>query len=279
MRVEKSGGLGIISQQKRMQASMGKNNKRLSEVLEKLSTGRRINRASDDAAGLAIAERLGSQIRGFKMAGRNAQDAMSALNIADGASQEVGSMLQRQRELALQARNGTMNDSDRASLNEEYQQLGEEINRISESTTFNNQNVANGTELGDGTAEIAVAEDGSTVTLPGVDFSTGTLGSAGTDISTAAGAESAVGSLDTAFENLGTQRSSIGASSNRLESTVNSLMTAEINSTAAESVIADQDMAMGIAQLARDRLLSESSTRAFSVFNKISSDHIMGLLQ
>ena len=259
--------------------SLSKNNRRLNEVLLKLATGKRINRASDDAAGLSISEQLNAQVRGFKMAGRNVQDAMSALNISDGVSGSVTDMVQRQRELANQSRNGTLNDEQRQALNQEYQQLNEEIDRIAKSTTFNKQKVADGTELGSGDAEIQVgADEGDTIKLPPVDLTTSSLGLGG-DISTIDGANAAMEVADNALTSINTQRSDIGSMVNRLTSTTNNLMTASTNVEAADSLIRDQDMAMGMAELTRDQILNQTGTKAFDLFNKISSDHIMGLLQ
>ena len=255
-------------------------NRRLNSVLEKLSTAKKINRASDNAAGLAISENLIAQTRGFKMAMRNTQDGISAFNIADGASNESANILQRQRELTLRARNGLMNDSDRATLNKEFQQLNQELERISGTTKFNSQDVANGQGLADGTAELQVgANSGETITAPHIDLSATALGMAGADISTLEGANAALGSIDNAFSTINEQRSIIGATTNRLESTYRNLQTADVNTTAAQSVIRDQDIAIGIAEMIKQQVLGESARSAFSVFNRISADHILGLIK
>ncbi len=252
----------------------------LNKSLERLSSGLRIIRASDDATGLSISEKLRSQVRGTSQAQRNTLDGLSMLRTADGAANEVSDMMQRQRELALQSRNGTMNDSDRSALNKEYQQLGEEINRIAESTSFNGQKVANGSELGDGSAKLQVgANEGDTIGISTVDFRTASLGSAGGDISTAAGAEAAVGLADTGISTLNEQRSSIGSLSNRLESTVNNLINNEINTQEAEARIRDMDMAEGISNMTRDQILNQTSTKALSMYNDVQSSSISGLLQ
>lgn len=257
-----------------------KKNKDLQSALLKLSTAQRINSASDDAAGLVIAEKLSSRIRGFKAAGRNVQDAMSALNVSEGATDRVTEMVQRQRELALQASNGTLSDDDRALLNTEFQQISSEINRIANDTEFNGQKVTNGTELADGTSEVAAGPDGSdTINLPGINLTTDTLGLTGIDIGTGAGAEAALTALDGALENISSQRAEIGATTNQFGSIINTLQTAEVNTVAAESVIRDQDMAKGISELIKQQLLSKSGNKAFSMFNRISNDHVMNLLQ
>lgn len=263
----------------RLGVSSLKNRNSLNKSMEKLSTGRNINRASDNAAGLSISENLRAQIRGASQAQRNTLDGLSMLRTADGAANEVSSMLQRQRELAGQARNGTMNDNDRAALNDEYQQLSEEINRISESTSFNGQKLTNGSDLGDGNAQLQVgANEGDTINVSTVDFRTSALGSGGGDISTAAGAAAAIDLADTGISNLNEQRSSIGALSNRLESTVNNLMNNEVNTQEAESLIRDMDIAAGVSRLARDQILNQTSTKALSTFNSVSSSNVLSLL-
>ncbi len=280
MDVNKLGGLGIAAPQSRNKNAIDSTNKRLNDVLEQLASGKRINRASDDAAGLSLSEQLNTQIRGFKMADRNVQDAMSALNISDGVTSQVASLVQRQRELAGQARNGTVNDDQRKILNQEFQQINEEIDRIAEKTEFNKQKLANGSQLGGGTAEVQVgANSGESMALPTVDMRGSTLGISGADISSVAGAEAAMSLMDVAIDNINSQRSTIGAMTNRLSSTANTLATAQVNTEAADSLIRDQDMAMGLAELAKQQILNRTGTQAFGMFNKISSDHIMGLLQ
>lgn len=280
MNIQKTGGLRISSTQKGATDALRRTGRALSKILEKLSTARRINRASDDAAGLAIAEQLSTQVRGFKMANRNVSDAMSALNIADGASTEIGAMLQRQRELALQARNDTLTDDQRQALDVEYQNLTQEIERIAQGTEFNTQEVASGQGLGSGNAQIQVGpNEGDTITLPNVDMTTAALAIAGTSITDSASVANALTAVDNAINALGTQRGNVGAMVNRLESTQNNLMVAETNTTAAESILRDQDMAMGIAEMTKNRILQETGIRAFQRFNEISANHILGLLR
>ena len=280
MNIQKTGGLRITSTQKGATDALRKTGRALSKILEKLSTARRINRASDDAAGLAIAEQLSTQVRGFKMANRNVSDAMSALNIADGASTEIGAMLQRQRELALQARNDTLTDDQRQALDVEYQNLTQEIERIAQGTEFNTQDVASGQGLGSGNAQIQIGPNaGDTVMLPNVDMTAAGLAIAGTSIADSASAANALTAIDNAINTMGNQRSNVGAMVNRLESAQNNLMVAETNTTAAESILRDQDMAMGIAEMTKNRLLQETGIRAFQRFNEISANHILGLLR
>ncbi len=280
MEIQKLGGFGLASTQKKSTSTLQKTNRALSKILEKLANAKRINRASDDAAGLAVAEQLSTQARGFKMASRNVSDAMSALNISDGASTEIQSMVQRQRELALQARNDTLTDEQRQGLDVEYQNLTQEIDRIAQGTEFNTQNVSNGQGLGSGNAQMQVGPNaGDTVDLPAVDMSASALGIDTTSIADSASAANAITALDGAINTMGTQRATIGSMVNRFESTQNNLMVAETNTTAAESILRDQDMAMGLAEMTRNRLLQETGLHAFQRFNEISANHIIGLLQ
>ncbi len=256
-----------------------KTSRDLKKILERLSTARRINRASDDAAGLAIAEQLDTRIRGFKMASRNVEDSMSALNIADGAATQISSLLQRQRSLAIQARNDTLTDKDRQILDAEYQQITAEINRIATSAQFNRQGVSGGEELASGDAIIqAGPEISDQITFPEVNFGAAAQDLALTSIATSSDAEAAISAIDNALNSVNAQRSTVGAAFNRLESAINNLSVAMVNTQAAESVLRDQDMAAGLAELTRERLLQEGGIKAFSRFNQITQNHIMGLL-
>jgi flagellin len=280
MEIQRTGGSRLIGPLKRTSSALRKTNKKLTKVLEQLANAKRINRASDDAAGLAIAEQLSTQVRGFKMANRNVSDAMSALNIADGASNEITDMLQRQRELAIQARNDTLTDDQRQQLDVEYQNLSQEIDRIATGTEFNTQDVTSGQGLASGNAQIQVGPNaGDTVTMPNVDLTTVGLGINGTSIADAASAAGAMTAIDGAMDTMGTQRATIGSMFNRFESTQNNLIVAETNTTAAESILRDQDMAMGLAELTRNRLLQETGLHAFQRFSDISANHILGLLK
>lgn len=261
-------------------SALQRTNQSLQKILERLATSKRINRASDDAAGLGIAEQLTTQIRGFKMAEQNVSDAMSALNIADGTTSTVADMLQRQRELAVQARNDTLTDNQRQSLDVEYQNLNQEIDRITAGANYNTQNVAQGRDLASGNARVQVGPNiGDQLTLPTVNLDTAALGTSGSSIATGAGAGAAMASIDGALNRLNSQRSTLGATVNRMESTLNNLGVAAINTQAAESVLRDQDIAEGVMELARVRLLQEGGMSAYSRFNDIASNHMFGLLQ
>lgn len=279
MRIESNQPYSLLGSADTATNSLNKTNKDLNKILQRLSTALRINQASDDAAGLGIAEQLTTRIRGFQQATNNVSDAINALNIGDSTGNQVSDMMQRQRELALQASNSTLTDSQRGDLNTEYQALNQEITRISNASQFNTQGVAAGTGLSSGNAVIQAGPNaGDQITLPKTDFTAAALQINGTSIDTQANATSAINSLDTAMDTLNTQRSTLGAMTNRFESTVNNLSVANINTQAAESVIRDQDMAQGLVELTSKQLLQQSAMSAFSKFNEISANHIMGLL-
>jgi len=254
--------------------------KALEKILERLANARRINRASDDAAGLSIAEQLQTQVRGFKMATQNVNDAMSALNIADGAAGATAGILQRQRELALQARNDTLTDDQRQTLDVEYQALTEELTRIADAARFNTQNVAAGEGLAAGDAQIQAGPNpGETLQLAEINLTADALGITGTAVATGAQAGAALGAIDAALATMGTQRSTLGVTVNRIESILSNLNVSAANTQAAESILRDQDMAQGITDLVREQLLREGGMRAFSRYQEITANHLYGLLQ
>jgi len=280
MQIQGIGGLGMVQGQDQTVKSLNKTNRDLGKILEKLSTALRINRASDDAAGLSISQQLETQSRGFNMADQNVTSAMSALNIADSTGGQISDMVQRQRELALQASNDTLTNQQRQGLDTEYQALTQDIDRISGSSQFNTQNVANGQGLASGNAQIQVgANAGDQIQLPATNMGATALGITGTSIATGAGAQTALSKLDSALDTLNTQRSTIGSMTNRFESVRNNLSVSDINTQAAQSVLQDQDMAAGLADLTKTKLLLESGTQAFARYNEISSNHLFGLMQ
>jgi flagellin len=279
MQVQKSTGSPVIAGPPVGEKALKRTNRDLAKILEQLSTATRINRASDDAAGLGVSEQLRSNIRGFKVASQNITDAMSALNIADGAANETTSILQRQRELASQARNDTLTDKDRTALDAEYQQLSKEIDRLAGATKFNDQDVVSGSGLSSGTSVIQTgAAAGDQVTLPQVDLKATSLGMAGSSIGTSANASAAMSAVDDALESINNQRSTVGATINRLESSVNNLDVAMVNTQAADSVLRDEDMAKGLAELTRAKLMQEGSVMAFARFNDINKNYISALM-
>lgn len=213
------------------------------------------------------------------MASQNIANSISAFTIADGTGRAVSEILQRQRELAAQASNSTLKDSDRVAIDKEFQLLSKEIDRISQSASFNKQGVAAGEGLASGSAVIQSGpESTDQITMPQIDLRTAITGISEVSLLTLEDAVKAIGTLDEAISSVNTQRSTLGSAVNRLESTVNNLSVAIINTQAAESVIRDQDMAAGLAELTRLQLLQEGSQRAFSRFKTINSNHILGLL-
>ncbi|EPZ37583.1 Flagellin [Anoxybacillus ayderensis] len=239
--------------------------------LEKLSSGLRINRAADDAAGLAISEKMRSQIRGLEVAERNALDAISLIQTAEGALGSIHSILQRMRELAVQAANGTNTDDDREHIQNEIDQLIEEIDRIAENTTFN------GTKLLDGNfANVKFqigANEGEEVEITIEDMTAGTLGVDGIDVSTAN--PSAITTIDEAIKTVSVERGKLGAYQNRFEHTINNLKTAHENLTSAESRIRDTDMAMEMTNFTKNNILNQSAQAMLAQSNQLPQ----GILQ
>jgi flagellin len=217
-----------------------------SKNMEKLSSGLRINRAGDDAAGLAISEKMRGQIRGLDMAAKNAQDGISLIQTGEGALNEVHSILQRMRELAVQSANDTNVNADRTALKDEFDQLVDEVQRIKDNTTFNTKKLLDGSA---GTLKIHVGADaGQTIDVDmataGVDLSNVHTALAALDISSQAGADAAITAVQTQIETVSSGRSYLGALQNRLEHTINNLSNASENLTAAESRIRDVDYAL-----------------------------------
>ncbi len=235
----------------------------------RLSSGLRIATAADDAAGLGISERMRSDIRSFGVASRNAQDGISMVQTAEGALNEVSDLLGRMRELSMQSANGTLSDDDRETLDNEFQQLVDEIDRISETTEFN------GVKLLDGTnSDIAIqvgigSSTADTISVSAADASTSTLGIAdGSGISTATTAQSMLDTIDSAIDSVNTTRGTLGAQQNRLGSTLRSLANVRENTSAAESRIRDVDVAMETADLTRNSILQQAATSILAQANQ-----------
>jgi flagellin len=217
------------------------NNTQAAKNLEKLSSGFRINRAGDDAAGLAISEKMRGQIRGLEMASKNAQDAISLIQTAEGALTETHAILQRMRELAVQASNDTNVTADRDAIQDEIDQLVSELDRIAGNTEFNTQNLLDGTFSGK-VFQIG-ANSGQTITLTIGNMDSTSLSVNNLAVSTASAAQNAITKINAAIEAVSTERSKLGAVQNRLEHTINNLGATAENLTAAESRIRDVDYA------------------------------------
>ena len=236
----------------------------LSKSMERLSSGYRINKAADDAAGLAISEKLQTQVGGLEQAQRNAQDAVSLVQTAEGSMSEVQSMLQRVRDLAVQYNNGTLSASDKAAITNEVAQLCDEIARIASQTKFN------GLSLLTGNATISFqigADDGETITVSAHDL----FGSSATyDVDSALftfGATVTLASIDDAIDNVSNARSTFGAVQNRLEHTLNNLATYEENLSASESQIKDVDMAAEMVNFTKLQILQQAGTSMLAQAN------------
>ena len=232
--------------------------------MEKLSSGLRINRAGDDAAGLAISEKMRGQIRGLDQASRNAQDGISLIQTAEGSLNEVHSILQRQRELAVQSANDTNVEADRKALKDEFDQLSNEIERIKDNTEFNTQKLLDGTAGTDGIGLIHVgANEKQTIeidfTTAGVDLSAAYTAVSGLDISSQTGADAAITAVNTQLESVSSGRSYLGAIQNRLEHTTANLANTSENLTAAESRVRDVDMAKEMMNFSKNNILSQAA--------------------
>jgi flagellin len=280
MDVQGTGGLSFIAGSKTSETALNKTNKQLGKVLDQLATARRINAASDDAAGAGIAEQLTSQVRGFKQASQNISDASAALDIAQGAGGEIADLLHRQQQLAVQAASDGTTDDERTSLNTEYQAFSDEISRIAEVTGYNQQSVANGTRLAAGSSQVQVGpDDGNTIPLPPVNFALIGKTQQATSIGTVSEAQAAVGTIAQALATVNQQISDLGAAIDQLGFAGDNLSTAITNSQAAESVDRDEDLATGLADLTRQQIMQEGAMRTFSRYNEITQNHILGLLQ
>ncbi|MBU0906066.1 MAG: flagellin [Firmicutes bacterium] len=241
-----------------------------SKSMEKLSSGLRINRAGDDAAGLAISEKMRGQIRGLDQASRNAQDGISLIQTAEGGLNEVHSILQRQRELAVQSANDTNVAADRTALQDEFAQLSSEIERIKDNTTFNTKQLLDGT---DANGKIHVGADAAQVitidfTTAGVNVTTAHTNVAALDISTQAGADGAITAVQTEIESISSGRSYLGALQNRLEHTINNLSNASENLTAAESRVRDVDMAKEMMEQTKNSILAQAAQAMLAQANQ-----------
>ena len=241
---------------------------RLSTNFRRLSTGLRISTAADDAAGLAISERLRSQVRSLDQAKRNANDGISLVQTAEGALNEVNSVLTRLRELSIQSANGSVSNQDKDTLNEEFTSLVDEIDRIAQSTEFNGINLLDGSsasvsfQVGYGTT---AGVDTLDVTLQAADETT--LGLDSLDIGATGNTSTAIAAIDTAINTVSSLRGSLGAAQNRLGSTINNLAIQTENLSAAESRIRDVDVAYETAQLTRNSILQQASISVLAQAN------------
>jgi len=264
------------------QNALTKNERSMNTAMERLATGKRINGAKDDAAGLAISSRMTSQIRGLEVGMRNAGDAISMISVADGAMVEVGNMLQRMRELALQASNGTTTSADRDYLNTEYQNLITEIERIADNTqwngnaimnlasasdTFSYQVGANGGQTIDVDFVAIDQTNGSAFTVFGNGASAASIAAANTSAALVVGTE-AITKIDLAITELNENRANFGAAINRLTYAIDNLASVKVNSEAARSRIEDTDYARETSELARTQIINQAGTAMLAQANQ-----------
>lgn len=234
---------------------MSKNTALAGSSMEKLSTGLRITKAGDDAAGLAVSEKMRAQIRGMEQAERNVQDGISMVQTAEGALEEAGNIAQRMRELGVQAGNDTLSAEDRTKVKEELKQLQDEMKKISEETKFNGKQLLNAA----GTFTIQAGANSETRTITTADLSSIANGLSTITISSSSQAQSFVENVDKALTSINDARSALGAMQNRLEYTANNLTTSTENLTAAESRIRDVDVAKEMVTLSKLNILNQAS--------------------
>ena len=257
---------------------LGITTKTQAKSTEKLSSGYKINRAADDAAGLAISEKMRRQVRGLTQASANAQDGISAVQTAEGALNEVHDMLQRMNELAVKSANGTNQSEDQAYIQKEVTNLINEIDRVSTTTTFNEKSLLDGTFS---QVALQVGAESSTdnqisVTIASMG-STG-LGVNGVDVSSTGGAKGAIDTIKTAITKLSEQRSDLGAIQNRLEHTINNLDNVVENTTSAESQIRDTDMASEMVKYSNNNILAQAGQAMLAQSNQ-ANQGVLSLLQ
>ena len=233
--------------------------------LSKLSSGYRINTAADDAAGLAISQKMKAQISGLNQAGRNAQDGISLIQTAEGAMSQTQSILQRMRELAVQSSNDTNTSSDRVQIQLEVTALTKEVARISTSTQFNTQNLLDGTFNG----KIQVgANKGQIITVAVATMTAAKLGVSGLSVSSQSAANTAIGTISVAIDAVSTGRAKLGALQNRLTHTIANLTTSSQNMTAAESQISNVDMAAEMSSFTKNQVLSQAGIAMLAQANQ-----------
>ena len=247
------------------QNALRTNARSMSTTMEQLSTGSRVNSAKDDAAGLAIGQSMTSQIRGLNMAVRNINDGVNMMQTAEGAMIEQSNMLQRMRELAVQASNGTVSDTQRSYLNTEFQALTSQIGSIASQSTWNGTNLMNA----NGTFSFqAGASSGQTINVVITSMGTASLGVSTASISTATIAATTIATLDTALNSINSQRAEIGAGINRMTYSADNMSNISANTTASRSTIMDTDYATASTNLAKNQIIQQAATAMLAQANQ-----------
>ena len=270
------------------QNALAKNERLMGQAMERLSTGKRINSASDDAAGLAISARMTAQIKGLDQAARNANDAIAMIQTADGASIEVANMLQRMRELAIQSISDTNTKADRDNLSLEFVTLQSEIDRISTTTQWNGENILDGSagadedgvvsyQVGSNADQTIDVDLGNWAPTGGDVFSTD-ISADGIGLDTTADRAAALATIDIAINGINTQRASYGATMNRLEYVVDNLANVSQNAAASRSRVEDADYAIETTELARTQIIQQAGTAMLAQANQ-SAQSVLQLLK
>lgn len=254
---------------------LGVNTLAQAKSTERLSSGYRINRAADDAAGLTISEKMRAQIRGLAQASANAQDGISCVQTAEGALNEVEDMLQRMNELAVKSANGTNTSADREAIQKEVSALQDEISRVAESTEFNTQKLLNGDFAGNKAKVLQVGAENDEdqtikIDIAAMDASSLGVDSSKVDVSTKDGAKSAIDAIKEAIDEVSAQRSDLGAVQNRLEHTIKNLDNVVENTTAAESQIRDTDMATEMVNYVKNNILQQAGQSMLAQANQLT---------
>jgi flagellin len=248
-------------------------NDSVGKSLEKLSSGLRINRAGDDAAGLAISEKMRGQIKGLNQATRNAQDGISLIQTAEGALNETHSILQRMRELAVQSANDTNTTADRSELQKEMNQLKQEIDRISDNTEFNTKTLMTGSFATNGLRFHVGANESQFISLKFESMRSSALAVNGAQtslalsITSAPDADAAITTINSAIESVSAERSKLGATQNRLEHTINNLRNVAENLQSSESRVRDVDMADEMVKFSKDKIIAQAGTAMLAQAN------------
>ena len=251
------------------QNAMKTNARAMSTAMEQLSTGVRVNSAKDDAAGLAIGQNMTSQIRGLNQAVRNLNDGINMMQTAEGAMVEQSNMLQRMRELAVQAMNGTYSDQQRGYLDLEFQKLTEQINRISTDTQWNDQTLLDGSVGGSGTFTFQAGQSsGQTISVSISSTDTTTLGISGGTIATVDDATTSLSDISAALETINQERAAIGAGINQMAYAADNLMNISSNATQSRSTIMDTDYALATTQLAKTQIIQQAATAMLAQANQ-----------
>jgi flagellin len=249
----------------RAQQALGVNNRSMTNAMQQLSTGKRINSAADDAAGLALGESMTSSVRGLNVAVRNVNDAVNMMQTAEGAMTEQSNMLQRMRELAVQSASGTYSSTQRSYLNTEFQALVTQIGSIASQSTWNGTTLMNATST---FSFQAGQSSGQSISIVVTSMGTGSLGVATASVTTAAIAATTIDTLDTAINSINSQRATIGAGINQMTYAADSMTNAAANAAASRSTVMDTDYATASTQLAKGQIIQQAATAMLAQANQ-----------